>query len=139
MFHKKSCLWGKLGCHLNPPEKLLGCGFSTPWPLFSLICTIKSELTCIFGLVPEWVSRGRHPLVFSGLVDTQLQPRRFSCGVTKHSENIFLFTPQKRVIFLLKTRIPRALSIYSGLQVITTNKQACGLLTYRHNKRVTWP
>jgi len=27
-----------------PPKKILGCGFSTPYTLFGLICTINSEL-----------------------------------------------------------------------------------------------
>jgi len=31
----------------NPPEKLLGDGFSTPMPLFCLICTSISNKTCI--------------------------------------------------------------------------------------------
>jgi len=32
---------------LSPPEKLFGDGFSTPMPLFCLICTIISNKTCI--------------------------------------------------------------------------------------------
>jgi len=31
----------------KPPEKLLEDGFSTPMPLFCLICTIISSKTCI--------------------------------------------------------------------------------------------
>ena len=39
-------LWDKtFGC--TPSEKLLGDGFSTPIPLFCLICTIVSPLFCL--------------------------------------------------------------------------------------------
>jgi len=36
-----------------PPEKLLGDGFSTPVPLFSLICTIISNKPCILDYHQE--------------------------------------------------------------------------------------
>jgi len=44
--------------HKDPPNKHLGCGFSTPYTLFYLICTINSELNYfpIFTNVSEWGS-----------------------------------------------------------------------------------
>jgi len=54
----------------TPPEKLLGDGFSTPMPLFSLICTTFSNRTCLLDLHQrtnfEWAGvdtsgRVRHP------------------------------------------------------------------------------
>ena len=38
--------------HSVPPKKLLGSGGSTPYTPFCLICTISSELPCIFDLYP---------------------------------------------------------------------------------------
>jgi len=57
----------------NPPKKLLGSGFSTPYAPFCLICTISSELTCtfIFTHLSELV------LIFAGFQWTGSTPAGF--------------------------------------------------------------
>jgi len=44
VIHSYMCNW----VHLDPPEKLLGDGLSTPVPLVCLICAIISNKTGIF-------------------------------------------------------------------------------------------
>jgi len=64
-----SCIWCER--KVKPPKKLFENGVSTPYALFVLICTISSELTCIFIFThlsePRLISLGfsgrvRHPL-----------------------------------------------------------------------------
>jgi len=62
--------------HINPPKKLLGSGFLTPYTPLCLICTISYELTCISHLYPFWVSRGWYPPVFSGRVRHPLDAKK---------------------------------------------------------------
>ena len=63
-----------------PHHKLLGSGFSTPGPLFCLICTIFSNKTGLFDSyqnTPQ-VLAARSLLV--ARFDTRWVPRRVSCG-----------------------------------------------------------
>jgi len=65
-------------CLVSQLNKLHGSWYSTPMPIFCVICTIDSELKCILdlyhyeklaGLILKTVMyRDRHPLVSSGLV-----------------------------------------------------------------------
>jgi len=61
-----------------PPKKLLGGGFSTPYPVFSLICTIHSEITIFPDLYRSHVIRGRCVLVSSGWVRHPLDSKKLS-------------------------------------------------------------
>jgi len=73
-----------------PPAKLLGHRFSTPMPLFCLICTIISNKPAF------WISTRKPILSELGSIlvdgfDTRLIPRNFSCGyVSKYLVQIFL-------------------------------------------------
>ena len=63
-----------------PPEKLLGDGFSTPMPLFCLICTIISNKTYILDYYQKTNLNELGSILVHGF-DTRLIPRSFSCGL----------------------------------------------------------
>ena len=59
-----------------PLKKLLGGRFSTPYPVFCLICTINSKLKCFPALYHSHVSRGQFALVSSGRVWPPLDSKK---------------------------------------------------------------